>query len=283
MVRNRWALVVIVLLAVILAGCKDSPIDLYVDGSTLVKPGNQVVLTAVTIEDATLKWSLSNPDMGILAVPTANPNQAIFTANPGVSGKVKVTVTDFVNSKSVELLITDLTIAGERGWNFARQGGGEVQSPDDRGYGPNTVISHWNYGGHWLEWDINIPKADEYVLIIRYATKRDPHLTKRELKIGGETVIPVMMFKNTHGYAGPLEGSSVAEVSQWDTAVFPGIYLEKGMQAIRLTHIGDEPTGSNGTNVAYIAFISPDILEITDDILLIIENQIGVQREPRHW
>ncbi len=280
--KNRLVVLFVMLIAITLVGCKDEAIELYVEGSTLVKPGNQVVLTAVAAEDVTLKWSLSNPDIGILAIPPENSNQAIFTANPGVFGRVEVTVTDFADSKSVELLIADLTIAGERGWNFARQSGGEVQSPDNRGYGPNTVISHWNYGGHWLEWDINIPKADEYMLLIRYATKRDPHLTKRELKVNGETVIPVMMFKNTGGYAGPLEGSSTAEVAQWETAVFPGIYLDEGVAAIRLTHIGDEPTGSNGTNVAYIAFVSPNI-EIIDDMLLIIENSIGVQRELGHW
>ena len=40
-----------------------------------------------------------------------------------------------------------------------------------------------------------MPKTDEYALIVRYATKRDPHLTKRELKVNGEVVLPVMTFE----------------------------------------------------------------------------------------
>lgn len=267
----------------LLVGCSDSGINIEVQGSTLVQPGNQVILVASSDEVTTPVWTLSDQNMGVLTVSEADPYQATFMANPNTEGQVTVSVSDQVSSTSVDLVIADLVVVGEPAWNFARQGGGEVQSPSDRGYGMNTVISHWNFSGHWLEWDLAIPEAGEYTMVIRYATKREPHQTKRELKVNGVTAISTMNFNNTGGYAGALENSTRAEVSEWGLAVFPGISLDAGSQSIRLTHTGDEPTASNGTNVAYIAFIKPDLPEITDELLQVIEQEIGIEREMRHW
>lgn len=283
MVKYRLIPLLILVAMFIFAGCSQDPFMLRVEGPLLIKPGNQVVINIIATDDVEIVWSLNNPDMGVLAVSAHDPYYAVFTANPYASGKVEVEVTDSIVTKSVELVIADLAVTGSRGFDFARQGGGNVQSPDDRGYGANTVISHWDYGGHWLEWDINAPKTGEYSLVIRYATKRDPHLTKRELKINGNTIIPVLTFKNTGGYAGPFEGTDIADVSQWATAVFTGISLQQGMNVIRLTHIGDEPTDSNGLNLAYLALVNPDFVNIDEEILLHIEESINVQRKLRHW
>lgn len=283
--RSKVLFIIFAFVTLLLVSCSDpNTINLVMDGNNIVLPGEQVEIFAEVGEEITeLSWQLSDHSMGILAVSSENPNKAIFTASKGVFGSVIITASSDVNSDSIEFIIGELNIAGSRAWNFARQGGGEVQSPDNRGYGSNTVISHWNHGDHWLEWDLTVPKAGEYALILRYATVRDPHLTKRELKVNGEVVIPVMTFNNTGGYAGPESGTDVALVSHWDTAVFAGIDLEAGTQSIRLTHIGDEPAGSNGTNLAYLALVSLGDLELIDSLLLLIESEIGVQRELRHW
>lgn len=283
--RHKLWVIFVTLVAFLLSSCSNpDSVELVIDGTNLVRPGEKVEITALVGENVSeLVWSITDESLGILAVSPDKPYQAFFTASPNATGYVTITASGEARADSIQLLVADLAIAGARGWHFTRQGGGEVQSPDNRGYGPNTVISHWDHGGHWLEWDLNMPKTDEYALIVRYATKRDPHLTKRELKVNGEVVLPVMTFRNTGGYAGPLAGSDLAQVSEWDTAVFPGIYLEAGTQSIRLTHVGDDPASPNGTNIAYIAFVTLGDLELTDDLLIMIENEIGVQRELRHW
>ena len=63
----------------------------------------------------------------------------------------------------------------------------------------------------------------------------------------------------------------------------PWYLLRSGYPTIRLTHVGDDPASPNGTNIAYIAFVTLGELELTDDLLIMIENEIGVQRELRHW
>lgn len=282
--KLRYA-ALLALLALALAACTpQAGLRLVAEGGDRVKAGASVEIRAVAGDELTsLEWSLSDASMGELSVAPGDPTRAVFTANPGVFGSVTVTASGEQGTASLGLFVGEMHIVGARAWNFDRQGGGEVQSPENRGYGPETVISHWNFGGHWLEWDLDVPATGEYALVIRYATNRDPHLTKRELRIDGEVAIPVMTFNNTGGFAGPASGSDIAQVAQWNTAVFRGVHVEEGRRTLRITHVGDDPSGSNGLNFAYLALVALGDMELTDALLIEIEKAIGVQREARHW
>lgn len=246
----------------------------------LAGPGEEVTLEVIGENITTVEWQLSDKSLGQLTPSSDDPpTKAVFKANAGVLGKVTISVSTNRGSGIVEFLAGEVIAAGARAWDFVAeddQGRGGVESPEDRGYGPDTVISHWNYAGHWLEWELDVPETGEYALVLRYATNKDPHLTKREIRIDGEIAAPTLSFRNTGGFA-------KGDMSQWDTAVFRGLEVEKGTRTIRLTHAGDEPDTSHGLNLAYLALVKLGDVEINDALLVEIEKAIGVERDATYW
>lgn len=149
------------------------------------------------------------------------------------------------------------TIIAFKAVDFVAQGGGDVQFPSGRQY---PTFSHWDYNGHWLEWDIDVPQDGLYLTFAMYATGREQ--VPRRMFIDGEPVLDMVFW-------------STGDFRQYDFAFFEPVELKAGRRRIRL--MVTAPEGEHaGINPAWFAFASPDILELEDDqIVQLIERHLG--------
>lgn len=144
-----------------------------------------------------------------------------------------------------------------------------------RGFAEGTAVSHWNWRGHWLKWNLNVPKAGDYALVICYATDEKSDSCLRTLKVNDKVIRgddnPIRMT-STGGFA------SGGNVSQWGYQVADGITIEAaGEVSVVLTNAGTAGI-RQGTNLAWIALVSPADTPLDDNFIRKIEEAIGVER-----
>lgn len=122
--------------------------------------------------------------------------------------------------------------------NFSGQGGGAVQLYERVGTS-GRMITYWHENvGHWLEWKVNVPKAGEYMIILKYATVCDD--THRDLKVDG--AYPGGVFKDFHL---PNTGGFCTSKDDWAYYTVGGektpalVSLSAGPHTIRMTNLRD--------------------------------------------
>ncbi len=118
---------------------------------------------------------------------------------------------------------------------IAGQGGGEVHVRDDKKGVVGKAISHWDDSGHWLEWQIAVPRAGKYRLLVRYSS---PQPASRKLSVDG---------KDLGGLRFPGSGGFGSAPDEWDHAQGPVLDLAAGTHTIRL-----ENTDGKGLNLDYL-------------------------------
>jgi hypothetical protein len=121
---------------------------------------------------------------------------------------------------------------------IASQTGGEVQVRTDKPGVRGKAISHWDDKGHAISWDVNVPKAGKYQLVVRYCT---PKSTKRALSLNGQDK-GTITFSSSGGF-----GTSAYE---WEHNTFGPYTLPAGKATIRL-----ENTDGQGLNLDYLALV----------------------------
>jgi hypothetical protein len=121
---------------------------------------------------------------------------------------------------------------------IASQTGGEVHIRTDKPGVRGKAISHWDDKGHAISWNVAVPKAGKYHLVVRYST---PKTTKRALSLNGADK-GVVAFASTGGF-----GDSAY---QWDHTQFGPYTLPAGKATIRL-----ENTDEQGLNLDYLALV----------------------------
>jgi rhamnogalacturonan endolyase len=118
---------------------------------------------------------------------------------------------------------------------IAKQGGGKVHLRDDKKGVVGKAISHWDDKGHWLEWNVSVPKASTYSLLVRYSS---PHPTTRILVIDGRK--SALRFPGSGGFG--------SHPSEWDHAQgAQKLSLSAGQHIIRL-----ENADGKGLNLDYL-------------------------------
>ncbi|HKM18109.1 MAG: hypothetical protein GX228_03120 [Firmicutes bacterium] len=299
--------IVFLIVALVLVGCagdKELHSLVLIAGSSAVEPNMSTVVTVsgaaadgsrVKIEPISEGWVLVTEAAGTLAPDPDDPGKAQFTAAAGYYGDAIVKYQYEGLEAEITLRVSELVIVGAKAWDFVDQGPGDssqnyLNSPnsddhngvraidDTRGYAANTAFSHWNWNGHWLKWKLDVPQAGEYALVLRYATKEDSQYTKRALTIDGEQVLPgPIELPGTGGFAGS------GAVDQWGYQVVRGINIEQAKEIeLVLAHAGT-PGERKGTNLAYLALVSPAEFAVDDDFLIRIEEAIGVERIKGAW
>jgi hypothetical protein len=140
---------------------------------------------------------------------------------------------------------------------FVGEGGGTIHVRNDKLGAAGLSLSHWNSAGHWLEWEVDVPRDDEYFLFIRYAT---PEVATRHLSIDG-LPRPALRFPSTRGY-----GSDT--IDNWGMAVWRtakdrpvALRLTQGKHRLRLEN--SDGTGLNLDGFDWVAKTPPPAAEAT--------------------
>jgi rhamnogalacturonan endolyase len=71
--------------------------------------------------------------------------------------------------------------------DFVSQTGGEARLRTDKPDSGGRALSHWNYKGHRIEWDLPVPAAGRYHLVFRYGNAWG-WIAERSLQINGQTL-----------------------------------------------------------------------------------------------
>lgn len=154
-------------------------------------------------------------------------------------------------------VLAEPVIVGFRGVDFVDQGGGQVQFPTGRAY---PTFSHWDYAGHWLEWEIDVPEDGVYLTFAMYATGGDQ--VPRRLEIDGEPVLDLIFFNS-------------GDFRTYQFSYFDPVELKAGKHRVRMTVTAPEGVHA-GINMAWFAFTSIDMFEFEDsEIVRRIEEHLG--------
>lgn len=149
------------------------------------------------------------------------------------------------------------TIVAFRAVDFVDEGGGEVRFPTDRKY---PTFSHWDYAGHWLEWEIDVPHDGIYLTFAMYATGGDQ--VPRRMAIDGEPVLDMIFW-------------TTGDFRTYQFGYFEPVELKAGRHRLRMTVTAPEGQHA-GINLAWLAFATPEIFELSDEeIVQTIEDMLG--------
>src|SRR5690606_18484812 len=122
------------------------------------------------------------------------------------------------------------------------------------------AFSHWDYAGHWLEWEIDVPEDGVYLTFATYATSRDQ--VPRQMTIDGEPVLDMTFF-------------TTGDFRTYQFAYFDPVELKAGKHRVRMTVTAPEGEHA-GINLAWFAFTSIDMFEFDDEeIVRRIEEHLG--------
>lgn len=150
------------------------------------------------------------------------------------------------------------SIVAVRAIDYINQDGGSVQSPSGRAY---PTLSHWDYTGHWLEWEIDVPADGIYIPAMMYGTGNDQ--VARQLSVDGEPVLDMVVF-------------TTGDFRTYNIGYYDIVTLTAGKHIIRITNTAPEGQHA-GINPAWIAFLPLEVLLELDDAAIIetIDKKLG--------
>jgi hypothetical protein len=216
-----------------------------VDGPQALSPGQTKATYTAQVFDmdddvVSYAWQLAG---GKTAV---GPRVEVEFANAGAQ-QLAVTVTDKQGNVATTSLVVSAPppelagIAADRvvtvqAEDFVDQGLGKVQLFQRIGC-QGKMLSYWDQEkGHWLEWDLPVAVAGDYVLYLKYCSG-SPESPRRALLLDGKS--PGAAFDTM---ALPLTGGFCTERDNW--AYYPAgngqaLALSAGKHRVRLTNLGD--------------------------------------------
>lgn len=158
---------------------------------------------------------------------------------------------------STAVFANEAKIVAFKAIDFIAQGGGEVRFPSDRQY---PTFSHWDYSGHWLEWEVDIPEDGVYLTFAMYATGN--HLVERQLFVDDQPLADLVFW-------------TTSDFRTYKLGYFDPVTLTAGKHRVRLLVSGNEGEHS-GINLAWFAFATPEIFALEDhEIVAVIDKMLG--------
>lgn len=278
-------IIVLMIAALLLAGCfgkvtvedLDS-ITLSAPNQNIVEPGKTIKITAVgKSEDGKTiviepEWTLDDETKGKIT----QDNPAVFTAEANASGTVTVTATVGEVSEEITLTIAvpEMTnVVASWGWEPAAQGGVTERrvaggTAQRGGYSKDYFFTGFNDAGQWVEWNMNIPEAGQYRLIVRYSTHNDPQFVRRNftLRENGKEVAAAYIDK-TYDLLPVRVDNDVdgQEPQKWMFYMSEPLELTAGEQILRMTFIEHNvnPVNVQFSNVLMVGFVAADPAQAT--------------------
>ncbi len=152
------------------------------DCTVLVVAAGREALTGV-LQLSTGPAAVVTPTAIPVSVPAGGsvslPFRVRLAARPSpLAGRVSVPVTAVLQPAAGEGIeartsfpVLDKPLAGvplTAAGDFVEQSGGEARARTDKPGSAGRALSHWNYKGHRITWQIQVPQAGRYHLVIRY-------------------------------------------------------------------------------------------------------------------
>ncbi len=266
--------------------------------NTITVVGKDAKNRTMTVKPEADAWSFEPAEAGTLAPAPNDQTSVVFTAAEDWTGTVTVKIEFEGFSAETTFEVSPIVITGV--WAYrdikAQDGSykddpnvhqnhanGARQATEDtpgfaRCYSHGAVFIDWLYGGHWISWDIDVPAAGEYVLVVRYSCPvEDVNQRRRTLTIDGEEIV-------TFEYAKTDSNRWGNEPQHWSFVVVPGITIDEAKTIeLKLTHTAPPGKGES-TALAYLALVSPPNVEIDEEFLLEIEQVLGIERDlSKNW
>jgi len=131
--------------------------------------------------------------------------------------------------------------------SFVGQGGGQVAIRQKGSQVTPAYVHLWYTPGHWLEWTVDVPRAADYRLAVRYGSR---FAARRELRVNGEPAkgLEAFTLQRTGGW------------TAWAEKRLPETFrLKAGRNLIRLTCLDDTSLCLQGMRLAGAEPGTPDV------------------------
>ncbi len=129
---------------------------------------------------------------------------------------------------------------------FASEGGGVIHVREDKLNASGLSLSHFDTKGHWLEWEIDVPSEDNYLLVARYAA---PTNSARALTVDGQAH-GEFGFPSTGGYGSDTADGWGVACLQVNGRPVP-LPLTAGKHVLRLANLN-----GLGLNLGYLDLVA---------------------------
>ncbi|MEN6302366.1 MAG: hypothetical protein ABFD96_06555 [Armatimonadia bacterium] len=223
---------------IVLAASADKPVRgtvrLQAPAGVAVTPASvSLDVPAGSNGEATFQISLKDKPAPLAARPVYNIGAVMEGAVP-LESRLSLKVED-------EPLQEGLFMQAE---GFAGQGGGEVMLREDKAGTMGKAFSHWDAKGHWLDWQVSVPEAGKYLLVLRYCT---PLTAQREVQVDANAPF-VALFPGTGGFGSATANEWAHYVVHTPDQKWLTLELSAGKHTIKLTN-----ADGRGMNLDYLA------------------------------
>jgi hypothetical protein len=130
---------------------------------------------------------------------------------------------------------------------FTSEGGGTIRIRNDKLAASGLSLSHGNHKGHWLEWQVDVPEADDYFLVVRYAA---PENAMRAITLDGKP-LPALRCAASGGYGSDARDNWAFAVLAEESGKPVSLRLSPGTHQVRL----ESPNGT-GLDLDYLEWIA---------------------------
>lgn len=150
----------------------------------------------------------------------------------------------------------DVIVEGEK---FAKEEGGSCLVVGGRVGATGEMISGWDNPNHAVEYEVDIPEAGSYKLVIRVCNGRG-WVTYRDAMIDGKypsDAFKKIAIKPTGGFA--KSANDFINITVTDAQGQPAmVELAKGKHIVRFNNLGGE-AGNGGTGMDRFGFLGKDV------------------------
>lgn len=171
---------------------------------------------------------------------------------------------------SVAMSAEVTNVVARSGWEPDAQGGptgktvGQTGDSSRGGYSRDLFFVGFDDPGQWAEWNMNIPEAGQYRLIIRYSTHEEPPVVRRnfKLRLAGEDIEAAYIDETFDLPTGRVS----TDEDKWMFFVSDLLELKAGEHSLRMEYILNiDHDERQFSNVLMIGFVAADPVEAVLD------------------
>lgn len=182
------------------------------------------------------------------------------------SGTVTITATveDISEEITLTIAVTEITnVVANWGRSFVAEGGETEQrvgktSGSRGGYSSEYFFIGYNDAGQWVEWDMAIPEAGKYRLVVRYSTHKDAEFVRRNFTLRKDDADLDAAYVDVTYDLPP--GAVGTDDDEWMFYLSDLLELKEGDHKLRMEFIEHDKhdVGNQFSNVLMVGFVAAD-------------------------